>query len=515
MKKLMFILSLLITVSLANAQGVKISSMPELTNTTQIGNAFFPAVYDVPPYTNYKVKGSAFALSTTTVTINGETHDLSQDRSWTVSASSVAWGDITGTLSDQTDLITALNLKVDESTTITINGVTQDLSTNRSWTITAAGGIQSIEGTNGTVVVNDSIVKLGTNPLIENTVINGASTYYLRITDSRLQEDLGASIAAANDLTLGSDGNSFSITGATQINAITTANWQAGSIVRLIFASTPTVKHNTAGGAGTAVILLSGGVDFIAAANDVLTLLYDGTSWHEVGRKLSSVAIGATRFGVTGEDATAAQNRTFAMGTNTFNWTTTKTTSGAAITFANTASTGTASTLGVTSNNGSATVSIQNSGLGSALLINGGTSATAIDANTVSGASAVKGTANPSSTNTSTVVVMEMVRATSGTAANGLGGTFRMSLEAADASTYMAGELVAKWVDATAATRTGSVTIRSVNNASNADIITFTGAGNAELQQTSKGYGLKSPDGTTHYIIVDNAGALSTTTTAP
>lgn len=73
--------------------------------------------------------------------------------------SSVAWGDITGTLSDQTDLQAALDAKQDQlsgtgfvkasgttisydnatyvptSRTITINGTTYDLSTDRSWTI--------------------------------------------------------------------------------------------------------------------------------------------------------------------------------------------------------------------------------------------------------------------------------------------------------------------------------------------------------------------------------------------
>lgn len=63
------------------------------------------------------------------------------------------WGSITGTLSNQTDLQNALNLKYDASNpagyitssalsgytptsrTITINGTTQDLSSNRTWTI--------------------------------------------------------------------------------------------------------------------------------------------------------------------------------------------------------------------------------------------------------------------------------------------------------------------------------------------------------------------------------------------
>lgn len=107
----------------------------------------------------------------------------------------------------------------------------------------------------------------------------------LTVSAARFKEAKGANVAAANDLTLGTDGNTFTITGNTQINAITTANWNAGSRVFLIFSGTPTVKHNTAGGGGTAVLLLQGSADLSAAANTVLGLLYDGTSWHEVSRK--------------------------------------------------------------------------------------------------------------------------------------------------------------------------------------------------------------------------------------
>lgn len=103
----------------------------------------------------------------------------------------------------------------------------------------------------------------------------------------RTQGVKGASVAAANDMTLGG-GNHFSITaGAAVINGIATANWQAGSRVTLIFAATPTVKNNTAASAGFARIFLSGSADLAAAANTVLVLEYDGTQWQEVSRKIA------------------------------------------------------------------------------------------------------------------------------------------------------------------------------------------------------------------------------------
>lgn len=51
----------------------------------------------------------------------------------------LSWGDIIGTLSNQTDLQAALDLKANKATTLTINGVTYDLSANRSWTIAGGG----------------------------------------------------------------------------------------------------------------------------------------------------------------------------------------------------------------------------------------------------------------------------------------------------------------------------------------------------------------------------------------
>jgi hypothetical protein len=91
---------------------------------------------------------------------------------------------------------------------------------------------------------------------------------------------------AANDLTLGY-ANLFIVAGATQINAITTTGWTAGSQIVILFSGAPLVKHNTAGGASTAPIFLAGSADFQAAANSVLTLIWDGTQWQEVSRKVA------------------------------------------------------------------------------------------------------------------------------------------------------------------------------------------------------------------------------------
>lgn len=54
--------------------------------------------------------------TTRTLTINGTTYDLSANRSWTVAGTAAVWGNITGTLSNQTDLQTALNAKFNNPT---------------------------------------------------------------------------------------------------------------------------------------------------------------------------------------------------------------------------------------------------------------------------------------------------------------------------------------------------------------------------------------------------------------
>lgn len=97
----------------------------------------------------------------------------------------------------------------------------------------------------------------------------------------------GADVVAANNQTLGHDGNFFVVTGNTQINAITTQHWEAGVTVKLLFSGTPVVKHNTAGGGGTAVMKLATSADFNAAADSLLFLTYDGTVWHEITRKVA------------------------------------------------------------------------------------------------------------------------------------------------------------------------------------------------------------------------------------
>lgn len=133
-----------------------------------------------------------------------------------------------------------------------------------TFTIADAGAVTAT----GTVLMSGVVTM--SNSAVVSGRLNGAS----------------AAVVAANDLTLGAT-NLNLVSGNTQINALTITGWTAGAEVTLIFSGTPTVKHNTAGGGGTAVMLLAGSVDLVAAANTVLTLIYDGTSWQEKSRKVA------------------------------------------------------------------------------------------------------------------------------------------------------------------------------------------------------------------------------------
>lgn len=108
--------------------------------------------------------------------------------------------------------------------------------------------------------------------------------------DGRVLETQGADVASANNLTLGTDGNCFEITGTTTINLISNVNWQNGSVVTLLFTSTPTVTHNAATSGTNITIQLAGAANFSATAGDTLTLRLSeigGTqAWREIGKAL-------------------------------------------------------------------------------------------------------------------------------------------------------------------------------------------------------------------------------------
>jgi hypothetical protein len=106
--------------------------------------------------------------------------------------------------------------------------------------------------------------------------------------DGRMEETRGANIGAATDIALGEDGNSFGITiGTGVLDRIATARWRAGSVVALHFAAAVAVSSGTAASATHAGLRLAGSVPLAAVADTLLVLLFDGTWWQEIGRKVA------------------------------------------------------------------------------------------------------------------------------------------------------------------------------------------------------------------------------------
>lgn len=128
MKRLLFILLVLLSAVSASAQprprwgaknynfypfnGIRIDSLFTLPDTSYA---------DAPDGSLGFEDGDVFVKDTTWKLIVKD------------NASSTIWGGIGGSISAQSDLIALLNAKVPKTTTLTINGIAQDLSTDRDW----------------------------------------------------------------------------------------------------------------------------------------------------------------------------------------------------------------------------------------------------------------------------------------------------------------------------------------------------------------------------------------------
>lgn len=160
------------------------------------------------------------------------------------------------------------------------NGSTR-LSFSSDGRIFSTGNVTDLKVTaSDSIYLNGSRVDIvGATQITGNLIMTADAT-----VTGRMHTSMGATVASAGDLTLGNDGNSFPVSGTTTVNAITTTGWQAGDVV-IINATTLgtcTFKHNTAGGANTAPMVLFGSVDFVMTAPDVLGLRYDGTNWVQI-----------------------------------------------------------------------------------------------------------------------------------------------------------------------------------------------------------------------------------------
>lgn len=105
-----------------------------------------------------------------------------------ISEPNAVWGSITGTLSNQTDLQSALNAKVDNTRTLTINGTEFDLSANRTYnvgTVTSVSGTGTVSGLSlsGSVTGSGNLTLGGTLSLTSSDVTTGLG--YTPVTNAR------------------------------------------------------------------------------------------------------------------------------------------------------------------------------------------------------------------------------------------------------------------------------------------------------------------------------------------
>lgn len=187
----------------------------------------------------------------------------------------------------------ALNVDLVEATINTASGATAATISNSTgviWDIPIAGIDAAVHRWQWRIDGSDFVVIEATGDGAGAFTDPKVTIDPRAIFNSRVLEAQGADVVSANDLTLGDDGNTFELTGGVQLNAIAIANWQNGSLVTLIFGNETLVKHNTAGGAGFASILLTGSLDFSATVGSTLTIRLSeqgGTqAWREVGRKV-------------------------------------------------------------------------------------------------------------------------------------------------------------------------------------------------------------------------------------
>jgi len=128
-----------------------------------------------------------------------------------------------------------------------------------------------------------TVSKFSVDPTGAVNAVGVTSTAGFVATTSRIQGSEGAPVASTTNLTLGSDGNVFQITGTTTIDNIIATGWQSGSVVRLYFNGILTMKNNTGGGGGTKLFLF-GGVDYVTADKKMITLVLTNNGWIEAAR---------------------------------------------------------------------------------------------------------------------------------------------------------------------------------------------------------------------------------------
>lgn len=219
------------------------------------------------------------------------------------------------------------------------------------------------------------------------------------------------------------------------------------------------------------------------------------------------------RFGHVGEDVLATADRSFSVGAYQLTINSTGTTASSVFSVVRSGTSGNAiSGTGTTS---APIIKANQGGGGSALWGSNSNNGIGVEGLSV-GNTAVRGLRSTSGTN-DFINVMEVMRGTTGTAANGIGGYINFQIVCNTTVQYSpAGHIGMKWTDATYATRTAAYEIWITNNAVTAKKFGIAGNGDTvveegdlEVKVNTKGLILQSPDGTRYRVTAANGGTLS------
>jgi hypothetical protein len=215
--------------------------------------------------------GSGITIGTTAITSGTSTRVLFDDGGVVGEDAGFVYNKVTDKITVGAGINFGAYSSVEQGTLFGSPGIITTVSAGQRWIVTD-------NGPSGAIL--DLVT--GSYPSYDNS--------YLKV-HARMEENQGADVASANDLTLGLDGNTFEITGTTQINLINNSSWSNGSIIHLVFTSTPLIKNGQTTSGSNITILLAGASDFSATAGDVLTLVLSevgGTqAWREISRSVN------------------------------------------------------------------------------------------------------------------------------------------------------------------------------------------------------------------------------------
>ncbi len=167
-----------------------------------------------------------------------------------------------------------------------------------------------------TTVERDAIGSPNAGMIIYNTTTNSYQRYInsvwlneyqlandLDANDRRFLGSQGDDIVSANNLLLEAtyDGNTYDITGTTQVNLINADSWQDGAEVVLKFENVLVVKNGQSPSGEYKTIHTIDGKDIVTAAGMTIAFRLIDSGWYEVGRETGRLYLTQTGISANGQ----------------------------------------------------------------------------------------------------------------------------------------------------------------------------------------------------------------------